>query len=234
MTKLTKSQGFGLGLAGAMSIALSGCISLLPKTPPVQMFQVGRSPPPASGAVAASGPGVGVLLTTVTLPHAAMSDSILTITGDQAAYVAGARWTTPAVVMVQEDAQSAFNAHSGPVHLVQRGDFAGASALLGLDLADFEARYDNGASLPPTIVVSIRATLSRPAGEAIASQTFTVKQPAADNRIAPIAAAFDMATSQALSLVVAWTNSQAPSIPPLPGAVTSTSTTTSSTATPRP
>ncbi|MHB8284861.1 MAG: ABC-type transport auxiliary lipoprotein family protein [Caulobacteraceae bacterium] len=237
MTKLkTSNRGARLVAAAGVALALGGCVSLLPKAPPVQTFQVGRSPTPAAG-VAPSGPGVGVVLTTVSLPRAAAGDSILTITGDQTAYLAGARWSAPAAVMVQEDAESAFAAHPGPVRLLHRGDFAGASALLTLDLADFEARYDNGAGVAPAVVVSIRATLSQPSGGALASQTFTVKQPAGDNRIAPIAAAFDMATTQALGLVVAWTNGQAPLIPPKPGAVTtttSTSSTSSSTTMPKP
>jgi cholesterol transport system auxiliary component len=234
MTKLnTSNRGARLTAVGALALALGGCVSLLPKTPPVQTFQVGRSPPPAAGVVAPADAGVGVALTSVNLPRAAMGDSILTITGEQTAYLAGARWSAPAAVMVQEDAESAFNAHPGPIRLLRRGDFGSASALLSLDLADFEARYDNGAGAPPVVVVSVRATLSRPSGEALATQTFTVKQPAADNRIAPIAAAFDMATTQALGLVVAWTNGQASLIPPRPGAATSTTSTTSTTTTPR-
>jgi ABC-type uncharacterized transport system auxiliary subunit len=135
--------------------------------------------------------------------------------------------------MVQEDAESAFTVRPGPIRLLRRGDFGSASALLSLDLADFEARYDTPGA-PPSVVVSVRATLSKPSGEALATQTFTVRQPAGDNRIAPIAAAFDMATTQALGLVVAWTNGQAPLIPGRPAAVTSTTSTTSSTTTPRP
>jgi len=230
----TSNRAARLVVAGGLVLTLGGCVSLLPKAPPVQTFQVGRSPPPAAGGEALGGQGVAVVLTTVSLPRAATGDSILTITGAETAYLAGARWSAPAAVMVQEDAQSAFNAHPGPVRLLHRSDFAGAQALLSLDLADFEARYDNGAGVPPVVVVSIRATLNKPTGEALASQTFTVRQPAVDNRIAPIAAAFDMATNQALGLVVAWTNGQASLIPPSPKAtMTTTSTTTSSTTTPR-
>jgi cholesterol transport system auxiliary component len=220
----------GVVAASFLAFALGGCVSLLPKSPPVQLFQAGRAAPPPAGSVPApSGPGVGVVLTSVNLPRAAMSDAILTINGDQAAYLSGARWTSPAAIMVQEDAESAFNAQTGPIQLLHRTDFAAASALLTLDLGDFEARYDNGAAAPPVVVVNIRATLSRPDGRPLASQTFTIRQPATDNRIAPIAAAFDTATSQALGLVVAWTNGQAPFIPQRPGATTSTITSTSTT-----
>ncbi len=218
--------------ASLLALALGGCVSLLPKSAPVQLFQVGRAAPPPAGSVAApSGPVVGVVLTSVNLPRAAMSDAILTIDGDQAAYLSGGRWTSPAAVMVREDAESAFNAQAGPIQLLPRTDFAAASALLTLDMGDFEARYDNGATAPPVVVVNIRATLSRPDGQILASRTFTVRQPAADNRIAPIAAAFDTATSQALGLVVAWTNGQAPFIPPRVGTTTSTITSTATTTT---
>jgi cholesterol transport system auxiliary component len=233
MNKRGKGSSAGVFAAGLLALTLGGCVSLLPKSPPVQLFQAGRAAPPAAGTIPApASPGVGVVLTTVHLPRAAMSDEILTVDGDQAAYLSGARWISPAAVMVQEDAESAFNAQPGPIQLLHRTDFAGASALLTLDLGDFEARYDNGAAAPPVVVVNIRATLSRPDGQTLASQTFTVRQPAADNRIAPIIAAFDTATSQALGLIVAWTNRQAPSIPPRAGATTSIITSTSTT-TPR-
>jgi len=63
------------------------------------------------------------------------------------------------------------------------------------------------------VVVSLRASLTRPGGALIAAQTFTARQPAADNRVGPIVAAYDKAVIEVLGQVVAWTEGNAPPPP---------------------
>ena len=77
----------------------------------MQLYQFGRTPPPAaspaSGSIVGRGQAsLGVILSQVILPRAALGDGILTARGDEAAYIAGARWLTPAVLMFQEDVQN--------------------------------------------------------------------------------------------------------------------------------
>jgi cholesterol transport system auxiliary component len=187
-------------LAG-LSLGLCSCVSLFPKAKPIQLYAFGQLPPPQPGAIASG--AVGVVLGGVTMPAAAVGDQILTVTGQDVAYIAGARWVVPAGVMLQR------------VRLLHRGDFGGAVALLHLDVGDFEARYDTPGAAP-TVVVSLRASLTRPGGALIAAQTFTARQPAADNRIAPIAAAYDKAVTDVLDQVVAWTDANAPAAPTPP------------------
>jgi cholesterol transport system auxiliary component len=195
----------------ALSLGLCGCVSLFPKAAPVQLYDFGQRPPPAS--IPAQAGAVGVVLGTITMPAAAVGDQILSLTGQQAAYISGARWVVPASVMIQGDAERAFEARSQHVRLLHRGDFGGAVALLHLDVGDFEARYDTPGAAP-TVVVSLHASLTRPGGVLIAAQTFTARQPAAENRIAPIVAAYDKAVIEVLDQVVDWTNATAPSPAP--------------------
>ncbi len=202
-----------LGLAAAVAasgLGLSACVSLFPKTPPVQLYAFGQLPPPPAGPTA---PGaVGVVLGGTTMPAAAVGDQILTVTGQDVAYIAGARWVVPAGAMIQGDAERAFEAKGRRVRLLHRGDVGGAVALLHLDVGDFEARYDTPGAAP-TVVVSLRASLTRPGGALIAAQTFTARQPAADNRVGPIVAAYDKAVIEVLGQVVAWTEGNAPPPP---------------------
>ncbi len=195
-----------LGLVGLFALTQASCVSLLPQAPPVQLYAFGRSPPPV--AAPAKETTVSVALSSVSLPRAAIGDQLLSVTGREAAYIAGARWITPADVMFQEDVERAFDAHNGPVRLVGRGDLATPSALLVLDVEDFEARYDNGAGAAPVILVSVRAILSRPDGQTLAIQTFTLRRAAVDNRVAPIVDAFDQAATQVLGQIVVWTESK--------------------------
>ncbi len=215
MRKWTAATIRGAGLAAALaglSLALCGCVTLFPKSKPIQLYTFGHLPPGqvSQGQAGPQTNGVGVVLATITMPTAAVGDQILTLTGQQAAYIAGARWVIPAGLMMQADAERAFEDRSQHVRLLHRGDLGGAGALLHLDVGDFEARYDTPGAAP-TVVVSLRATLTRPGGLPIAERTFTVRQLAEDNRIAPIAAAFDKAVIDVLGQVVDWTDANAPS-----------------------
>ncbi len=202
-----------VGLAAALAalgLGLCSCVSLFPKVKPIQLYAVGRLPPPSAGAIA---PGaVGVVFGGITMPAAAVGDQILTVTGQDVAYIAGARWVVPAGAMIQGDAERAFEARGQRVRLLHRGDFGGAAAVLRLDVGDFEARY-KAPGAAPTVVVSLRASLTRPGGVLIADQTFTARQPAAENRIGPIVAAYDKAVIDVLGQVVAWTDANAPPPP---------------------
>ncbi len=206
MSTISRRGALAATLAG-LSLGLCSCVSLFPKSQPVQLYAFGELPPPPAGGVV---PGaVGVVFGGVTMPAAAVGDQILTVTGQDVAYIAGARWVVPAGLMIQGDAERAFEARSQRVRLLHRGDFGGAAAVLRLDVGDFEARYETPGAAP-TVVVSLRATLTRPGGVLIAEQTFTARQPAAENRIAPIVAAYDKAVIEALGQVVAWTDANAP------------------------
>jgi cholesterol transport system auxiliary component len=202
------AAGTGLLLAAA----LSGCISLLPKSKPVQLDRFGESPA-ATAAAAGASRTVGVVLGSIGFPRAAVGDQLLTVTGNTAAYISGARWVAPAAVLFQEDTERAFDRDARVVRLLQRGEFAQARALLRLDVRTFEARYEAGAAAAPTIAVSVHGTLSRLDGRLLADRTFEVRQPATDNRVSAIVQSFDQATSQALAQVIAWTDQTAPLAP---------------------
>jgi cholesterol transport system auxiliary component len=203
----TIRRGGLVAASATLSLGLCGCVSVFPKSKPVQLYSFGQLPPPPAGVI---GPGaVGVVLGGITMPAATLGDQILTVTGQDAAYLAGARWVVPASAMIQGDVERAFEARGQRVHLLHRGDFGGAVALLRLDVGDFEARYATPGAAP-TVVVSLRASLTRPGGALIAAETFTAREPAAENRIAPIVAAYDKATIQVLNEVVDWTGAKAP------------------------
>ena len=212
------SQGMRLRLAAALATLplLGGCVSLLPKQPPAQLYQFGQTPPPAaspSGSVMGRGQASpGVILSQVTLPRAALGDGILTARGDEAAYIAGARWLTPAVLMFQEDVQNAFATRATAVRLIDRGQLAAAAALLRLDVTEFDARYDPVQGGAPTVVVSLRATLTRADGRELVQQVFTERRPAGEDRVSAIVQAYDAAVQGVMARAVDWTQAQTPVI----------------------
>ena len=222
--------------ASALAVALCGCVSLLPKTKPDQLYSL-RPLDAAPAASAARAPGaIGVLLVDVNFPRAALGDGILTTTGSQNAYLAQSRWVAPASVLFREAVEQAFDA-SQRTRLMARGEIAGSALLLRLEVRDFQALYPGGPGSIPVVVVSMGARLTTPQGETVADTRFDVRKPAADNRVGPIVAAFNGAVGEATKGLVAWTDQAAATAPaaaqsaarvsaPAPRVVTSTTTTT--------
>jgi len=199
-----------LAAVAICALALSGCISLLPKTKPAQLYRFGQ-PGAASalaGATASTAPAsVGVFRANGVFQSAAAGDRILTFTGGKAAYIAQARWVAPAAVLFDEAVLAAFDADTGPVRLISRGEQGKADYALRLDVRNFEARYDRGRESAPTVVVRVRAALTKSDQTQVGEQIFEAHVDASDNRIGAIVVAYDKAIAEVLGKIVAWITS---------------------------
>ena len=70
----------------------------------------------------------------------------------------------------------------------------------------FEARYDTPGA-PPTVVITARARMmGLPDRDVVAERMFSVEQPATENRVSAIVAAFDTATRDINTQIVDWTD----------------------------
>jgi len=196
------TRRLALAALAIAAVGLSGCISLFPESEPAQLYRlqtrVEPRPMPA-------GPVFGVLRLSTGFPRAAAGDRILTVNpGGEAAYIAGARWVSPAAVMFDELTAQAFQG-GGRARLIVRGDVIKADYTLKLDVHSFETVYDRGAKAPPLILVSVRGVITRSGDRAlVGDQTFTARVRASDNRISAIVPAYDTAVSQVLGEVVGW------------------------------
>lgn len=223
---MSRSRKLALAALAAVGLALGACVSLLPKTEPAQLYRFGYgSEPPAPGARSV-GPRTSVLLDNVTLTRAAVGDQILTVAGDQAAYLSGARWDAPASLLFTEAVQQAFDERAQRVRLQPRGGLGKTTASLRLYVRDLEADYGKimlppptakkrGRSTPPnlpppTAVVAVRARLTDAAGQLIAERDFVSRRPAAENRVGAIVPALDGAVEEVLNQLVAWADASAP------------------------
>jgi cholesterol transport system auxiliary component len=197
-----------LAVVGASALALSACVSLLPKSKPAHLYRFGQ--PVAAEAIDATVGDVGVLRTSATFQREAAGDRLLTITNGKAAYVADTRWVTPAAVLWEEAVVAAFDADGGPVRLVARGEPASAPYVLRLDVRNFETHYDNGPKAAPLIVVRVRAAMTGVTNRGLVGEKlFEKRVRAGDNRVTAIVPAYDKAVGELLAEVVAWTNANA-------------------------
>lgn len=197
-----------LAAVAAAALALSGCISLLPKTKPSHLYRFGQ---PAGSQATTAAPGqIGVFRTNATFQREAAGDGILTITDGRAAYISETRWVAPAAVLWDEAVLAAFDADPGPVRLISRGEPATAAYVLRLDVRNFEARYDHGAKAAPTVVVRVRAAMTRGTDRStVAERIFEKQVTASDNRVGAIVPAYDKAVAEVLKEIVAWTSETA-------------------------
>lgn len=185
-------------IAGAAA-AVSGC-AVLRAPDPVQLYRFGQSAGPGDAASAAS--TATILYLGTSFPRAAAVDRILTSNGVEVSYIAGSRWSAPALIAFEEAVLRAFQGSS--VRLVRRGATARADATLRIEVRTFEARY-TAPDAPPMVVIETRALLTPTAADArTLDADFSVQQPVPENRVSAIAAAFDAATADILSRTVSW------------------------------
>jgi cholesterol transport system auxiliary component len=182
--------------------ALGGCISLLPKGKPVQLYRFGPAPAASAAPSAARAKSPGVLLANGTFQQEAGTDRILTITGARAAYLADSRWVAPADVLFAQAVRDAFD--QSPVRLVARGQQGRAAYALRLDVRSFETRYSPDRNAP-VVVVRVHAALARADLSSVGEQDFDAEAPAGDNRVGAIVAAYDKAVGEVVAKLVAWT-----------------------------
>jgi cholesterol transport system auxiliary component len=194
-----------LGAVAASALALTACVSLLPKSKPAHLYRFGQTV--AARDLGATPGTVGVFRTTATFQQESAGDRLLTLTNGKAAYVAETRWIAPATVLWEEAVLAAFDADPGHVRIVSRGEPAAAAYMLRLDVRNFEAHYVNGPKAAPTVVVRVRAVMMSGTDRGVIGEKLFEKRIAAsDNRVTAIVPAYDQAVAEVLAEVVAWTN----------------------------
>lgn len=193
-------------VATVAMMALSAC-ALLSTPDPVQTYRFGGvSASPAASAIASP---IQVTLRRVEFPEAVEGDKLLGVTGTETAYIAGARWVSPASDLYMESIEDAFAAQATRVRLIGPRELTRGQRSLDIDVRAFEARYD-APGLAPTIVVTARARLlALPERTVAAERVFTIEQPASANRVSSIVEAFDLATRDLNTQIVAWTDASA-------------------------
>ena len=194
-----------LALAALAAVSLSGC-ALLSSPDPVQLYRFGDAAGPVAAPVASP---VQIKLRALEMPQASQGDRLLGVTGSEAAYIAGARWVSPAVMLYSDALETSFASQARTVRLIGRRELTPTTRLLDVDVRAFETRYDyTGAA--PTVVITVRARLLRfPERTVVSEQTFTVSQPAGENRVSAIVGAYDLATRDVNTQIVAWTDANA-------------------------
>lgn len=188
-------------------LGLSAC-ALLSTPDPVQTYRFGGVPATAPAARAVASP-IQVSLRRVEFPEAVEGDRLLGVTGVETAYIAGVRWVAPAADLYMESIENAFAGQSTRVRLIGPRELTRSQRSLDIDVRSFEARYE-APGVAPTIVITARVRLlALPEQTVAAERIFAVEQPASANRVSAIVEAFDLATRDLNTQIVAWTDASA-------------------------
>ena len=201
----------GPAFALAAATLLGGC-SLLSTPDPVQMFRFGNLPQGVSEQQTPASV-VQVAMRRPEFAQAVREDRILGVTGTEAAYIKGARWVSSADILFSDSLESAFAAQATRVRLVGPRELTRASQALDIDVRTFEARYAAPGAAPVITLVARVRLLNAQERSVTAERVFTVEQPAGENRVGPIVSAFDTATRELNSQIVAWTDQNAVALP---------------------
>jgi cholesterol transport system auxiliary component len=204
------TRAVGRALA-AVSLAglLSGCISVFPKEAPAQLYRFGDVGPFPQTATTPAAAAFTVEALPVTFDRPAAGDAILTLTGNEAAYIKGSRWVGPAQSLFESAMTRAFELSGGAARLMGRGEPTRPDYLLKLNVLRFEAHYDQGQGTPPAIVIEMYATLSSSSDHTLAGERLFQAKVATDaNRAGAIATAFDQATRKVLGDLVVWVDAK--------------------------
>jgi cholesterol transport system auxiliary component len=188
--------------AMALSLGLASCISLFPKTAPATLYRFETQTPAEAGAQASH--SVAILHAGGTFTPAAAGDRMLTVTGSEAAYIAAARWVSPAAILF-DDAVNRTLQSSPSVRVASVGELSHPDYILRVDVLTFETRYVNGPQAAPTVVIEARASLANVQSRAsVGSIMLAAQVPASDNRVGAIVAAYSAATTQVMGQLENW------------------------------
>jgi len=208
-----------MAAAAAVLTALSGC-ALLSNPDPVQNYRFGL-PVEAPSAVGDTPAPLTVSIRRIEFPQATGDDRILGVTGLETAYIGGARWVSPASTLFDDSLKAAFANRADRIRVLGRREAGTPPLVLQVTVTAFEARYAAPGAAPDVVVTAraqLRSTPERRAGTTGAirpeegrsvERVFTVIQPAGDNRVSAIVAAFDTATRDINTQIADWTISSA-------------------------
>jgi cholesterol transport system auxiliary component len=194
--------------------ALSGC-ALLSSPDPVQNYRFGL-PMAAPSAVGDTPAPLTVSIRRIEFPQATGDDKILGVTGLETAYIGGARWVSPASTLFDDSLKAAFANRADRIRVLGRREPGTPPLILQVTVTTFEARYAAPGAVPDVVVTAraqLRSTPERRAGGGTfrpeegrsVERVFNVTQPAGDNRVSAIVAAFDTATRDINTQIADWT-----------------------------
>ena len=167
-------------------VALSGCVTVLPKQKEVRLYRLTtRAPVAASSA----GRATHLILERLRAPNESAGDGSLTVSGTEVAYLSTGRWAAPAESLVHEAFQADVSAIDPSVQWAAAGD--PVDFRMGVVLTRFDA--DLADARRPTITVTGQIEVRTAEGRLAQVCPVAVQDQAANATMSAVAKAFSQA-----------------------------------------
>lgn len=193
-------------------LATASCGGLLGGGSPADLYRFGDAPPAAPPQQAETGPPVVVSYGGADFEAESRGDRILTVSGTTMSYVADARWVAPAEELFDGALLRSLDGLAPAIRVVRSGQLPRTDFTLIVDVRRFEAVYT--APETPEAVIEASVRLVRRADRRIVGEwPVSTRQPAGENRVTAIVAAFDRATSAVAARINDFTRETVASVP---------------------
>jgi len=186
----------------SVTIALTGCVSLLPEPAPADVvYRLSATPEGVPQSPAAK-------VIRIDRPRAASvfqgQDVVVSPDGRRLATAAQAKWAESIPDMIQNSFVDVLAGRSGLVGVIPSSG-ARTDTRVHLTIKSFEARFDQGEDAAPMAIVHYAVTLSNASNRNLLS-TYDVKKTvrSSDIRVSMIVEAMDNANQQALNEIADW------------------------------
>ena len=167
-------------------VALSGCVTVLPKQKAVRLYRLTtRAPSAASSA----GRATNLILERLQAPSESAGDGILTVSGTEVAYLSTGRWAAPAESLVHDAFKADVSAIDSGVKWARAGD--PVDFRMGVVLIRFDA--DLADARRPTITVTGQIEVRTAEGKLAQVCPVAVQDQAANATMSAVAKAFSQA-----------------------------------------
>lgn len=217
---------FAAGLTLTLPLTLGGCVNVLPKVKPVQLYRFGYHPDllkdkdaAAAATTTTTAAPVPLMLGAISFPPAGAGDQVMTTEDNEVSYVAQARWAASAQSMFTEAVSEGFARSDQTVMLVPRGPTA-ADYRLDVSVRRFEASYSHGR---PTVYIGVDARLLRLSDRSVLAQRYiSASVSVRRNDMTLISQGFDQATTEVVAGLTGFAdaslkNAAPPPTPTQPG-----------------
>lgn len=191
-----------LALASVATIALSGCVSVLPDPDPAPV--VYRLQSRAQPAAPVANPQVIRIDRPIASQIYNSNDIVVSMSGQNLSAVAQANWSDAMPSTVQSAFVDAVSA-SGQFTALLPSSGARADTRLNVTIQNFEANFDQGEQSAPLAIVQYRIAYTRADDrELLGTLSVRKTQRAASINVSSIVAAIETANEAAMADVVAW------------------------------
>ncbi|HEX7799293.1 MAG TPA: ABC-type transport auxiliary lipoprotein family protein [Asticcacaulis sp.] len=188
--------------AVGLTLGLGGCVNVLPKVKPVQLYRFGYHPDllkdkdAAAAAATTTAAPVPLMLGAISFPPASAGDQVMTTEDNEVSYVAQARWASSASALFAAAVSEGFARSDQTVMLVPRGPTA-ADYRLDVSVRRFEASYSHGR---PTVYIGVDARLLRLSDRSVLAQRYiSASVSVRRNDMTLISQGFDQATTEVVA-----------------------------------